>query len=191
MIIKNSFLRSPNVPFEFSSVFAPFLPPSPIHCPFGLFSCMLPMCMQYTTILLKVIAHVPVPGRSSMTSTKFKGKIPDTPLSSPLAHSSFTYSLRIIVSPSEKLSSSFWSPIYSNRAMHLGPLHKEKRNLLCLFIIIVHLIMMQHCAKYGLIFLIKVMKECTARRTSGKLRSCLGSYLCFLRRMSIKSEGAG
>lgn len=149
---------------------------------------MLPICMQYTTISLKAFAHIPVPGRSSITSTKFKGKIPDTPLSSPLAHSSFTYSLRIIVSPSEKLSSSFWSPIYSNRATHLGPLHKQKRNLLCLFIIIVPLIMMRHCAKYGLIFLIKVMKECTEHRTSGKLRSRLGSHLCFLRSLKELDE---
>lgn len=79
---------------------------------------------------------IPFPGRSSITSTKFKGKIPDVPLSSPLAHSSFTYSLRIIVSPSEKLSSSLWSPMYSNRATHLGPLHKQHRNLLYLYLIL-------------------------------------------------------
>lgn len=70
---------------------------------------MLPVYIKYITMLLKIFANIfiPVPGRSSITSTKFKGKIPDVPLSSPLAHSSFTYSFRIIVSPSEKLSSSF------------------------------------------------------------------------------------
>lgn len=136
-------------------------------------------------------AFIPAPGRSSITSTKFKGKIPDMPLSSPLAHSSFTYSLRIIVSPSEKLSSSCWSPMNSNRATHLGPLHKQKRNLLCLLILIVHSIIRQHCAKYGLISLIKMTKECTEARTHGKWGSSPGSYLCFLRRMSMESGGAG
>lgn len=149
--------------------------------------------MQYKTMFLKSFAKafIPVPGRSSITSTKFKGKIPHVPLSSPLAHSSFTYSLRIIVSPSEKLSSSFWSPIYSNRATHLGPLHKQKRKSLCLFIIIAHLIIRQHCTKYGLISLIKMMKKFTEDRTGGKPGSSPGSHLFFLRRMSMESGGAG
>lgn len=132
---------------DFLSVFPLFLPLFCNHCPFGIFSYMLPICIKYKTMLLKTFANIfiPVPGRSSITSTKFKGKIPDVPLSSPLAHSSFTYSFRIIVSPSEKLSSSFWSPMYSNRATHLGPLHKHKRKLFCFFIITVYLIIRQHC----------------------------------------------
>lgn len=60
---------------------------------------------SYSLYSLKTF--VPEVGRSSMTSTKLRGKIPDLSPSSPLAHSSFTYSLRIIISPSEKLNSSF------------------------------------------------------------------------------------
>ncbi len=63
-------------------------------------------------------------GRSSSTSTKLRGKIPTWPFTSPRAHSSPTYSFSRITSPSEKESSSLFSPSKSNLATHLGPLKK-------------------------------------------------------------------
>lgn len=138
MIIKYNFLRSPSIYFDCSHLPFHLFPP----CIVLLDSILLHRLCVYSTKQKSSrtwLTVIPVPGRSSITSTKFKGKIPDAPLSSPLAHSSFTYSLRIIVSPSEKLSSSLWSPIYSNRAMHLGPLHKQERNLLCIFPISGHI----------------------------------------------------
>lgn len=61
-------------------------------------------------------------GRSSMISTKFRGKIPVKLPICPRAQSCPTNSFSWITSPSENDSSSVCSPSKSNLATHLGPL---------------------------------------------------------------------
>lgn len=61
-------------------------------------------------------------GRSSMMSTKLRGKMPMEMPTCPRAQPSPTYSFSWMTSPSENDSSSLCSPSKSNLASHLGPL---------------------------------------------------------------------
>lgn len=65
-------------------------------------------------------------GRSSITSTKFRGKIPIKTPCCPRAQSCPMYSFSWITSPSENDSSSLCSPSKSNLATHRGPLRRTQ-----------------------------------------------------------------